>query len=125
MQSNSSDNSAYGYDIMILNLFDLELQRIHVKPRIKNRFRKLLSEMKMFKVKAVLILEYKKTNDHKTFHSCTKPIASNSDIYEAFKSMHQSIVKKIKHWTEDWTVLDVITIHNITLFDCYSREYKQ
>ena len=83
VQSNSSDNSVYGYN-MILNLF----QRIQVKPRIKNKFRKLLGEMKMFKVKEVLILEYKKTNDHKTFHSCTKLIASNSDIYEAFKSMH-------------------------------------
>ena len=87
VQSNSSDNSVYGYN-MILNLFDLEFQRIQVKPRIKNKFRKLLGEMKMFKVKEVLILEYKKTDDHKTFHSCTKLIASNSDIYEAFKSMH-------------------------------------
>ena len=30
------------------------------------------------------------------FYSCTKLIASNSDIDEAFKFMHQSIMKKIK-----------------------------
>ena len=47
VQSNSSDNCAYKHNIMILNLFDPELQRIQVKPMIKNKFRKLLSDMKM------------------------------------------------------------------------------
>ena len=47
VQSNCSDNCAYKYNIMILNIFDPELQRIQVKPMIKNKFRKLLSDMKM------------------------------------------------------------------------------
>ena len=34
--------------------------------------------------------------DSQIFHSCTKLIASDIDIDEAFKSMHQSIMSKIK-----------------------------
>ena len=35
MQSNSSDNCVNCYNIMILNLFYLELQLINTKPMIK------------------------------------------------------------------------------------------
>ena len=35
MQSNSSDNCADQYNFKILNLFDLELQLINIKPMIK------------------------------------------------------------------------------------------
>ena len=54
----------------------------------------LLSELK--KDQTTLVLEYKKKNDCKIFHSSHKLIASDSDIDKAFKSMHQSIMKKIK-----------------------------
>ena len=54
----------------------------------------LLSELK--KDQTTLVLEYKKKNDCKIFHSIHKLIASDSDIDKAFKSMHQSIMKKIK-----------------------------
>ena len=58
-------------------------------------------------------------NDCKTFHSSTKLIASDSDIHEAFKSMHQSIMAKIKKYVcDDWIVLDVITKHSIKIFEC-------
>ena len=63
---------------------------------IKNILKESLSEMKAFKVQKILVLEYKKRNDHKIFHSCIKLIASDSDIDEAFKFMHQSIITKIK-----------------------------
>ena len=43
------------------------------------------------------------------FHSSAKLIASDSDIDEAFKSIHQSIMTKIKNYAcKDWIVLDVI-----------------
>ena len=42
----------------------------------------------------ILVLEYKKRNYHKIFHSSV--IVSKSDIDKAFISMHQSIMKKIK-----------------------------
>ena len=52
--------------------------------------------MKKSKGQEVLFLDYKK-NDDKIFQSSAKLIGSDSDIYEAFKSMHQSIMTKIKH----------------------------
>ena len=46
-----------------------------------------------------------------------KLIASVSDIDEAFKSMHQSIMTKIKSYAcEDWIVLDTIIKHSIKIF---------
>ena len=44
MQSNSSDNCVHGYNIMILNCFDPELQLINIKPMIKRKLKELLSE---------------------------------------------------------------------------------
>ena len=95
-QSNSSDNYVFSYDVEILNLFYPELQLINAKPVIKNELNQLISEMKKFKVHTILILDYQKRNDCKIFHWSAKLIASDWDIDEAFKSMHQSIMTKIK-----------------------------
>ena len=58
-------------------------------------------------------------NDHKIFHSSTKLIAKDSGIDEAFRSMHQSIITKIKNYSDkDWIVLDVIIKHSIKIFEC-------
>ena len=43
---------------------------------------------KSLKFRQKLILDYKEKNDRKIFHSSAKLIASDSDIEEAFKSMH-------------------------------------
>ena len=124
MQSNSSDNSVHRYNIKVLNFFDLELQLINTKPIIKNQLKELLSGLKKFKVQAILVLHYKKRNDHKTFHSSAKLIAGDSDI-EAFKSLHQNIMTKIKnHASKDWIVLDIIIKHSIMIFECYYTENK-
>ena len=56
----------------------------------------MLSESKKFKVQTILVLDYKKRNDRKIFHSSAKLIANDSDIDEAIKSMYQSIMTKIK-----------------------------
>ena len=101
---------------MILNLFDPELQLINTKPMIKNKLKELLSELKKFKVQIILVVECNKRNDSKIFHSCTKLIASDLDIDEAFKSIHQSIMSKIKNYAcEDWIGLDVIIKHSIKI----------
>ena len=50
MQSNSSDNCIHLHNVEILNLFYPELQLINTKPMIKNKLKKLLSELKKFKV---------------------------------------------------------------------------
>ena len=112
VQSNSSDNHMHHYNVKILNLFDPELQLINTKPVIKNKLKGLSSELKKFKVQTVLVLDYKKKNDHQVFHSCSKRIASDLDTEEAFKSMHQSIITTIKSYAcEDWIVLDAIIKH--------------
>ena len=102
-----------------MNLFDRELQLINTKRLIKNKLKGLLSELEKFKDQAVLVLDYKKRNDHQIFHSSTKLIASYPDIDEAFKSMHQSILAKIKNYAcEDYIVLDVIINQSIKIFEC-------
>ena len=86
---------------------------------IKNEFKKLLSELRKFIVQIIFVLDYKKRNDRKIFHSSAKLIASDSNIDEAFKSMCQSIMTKIKNYpSEDWVVLDVIIKHSIKIFSC-------
>ena len=97
MQSNFSDNWIHCYNTEILNLFRPDLQLINIKPMIKNKLKVLLSVLKRFKVQAVFVLDYKKKNDCKIFHSNAKLIASDSDIDQAFKFMYQSITIKIKN----------------------------
>ena len=71
------------------------------------------------------VWDYKKKNDRKIFHSSPTQVASDSDIDEAFKSMHQSIMTKIKNYVcEDWIVLDVTIKHSIKIFQCYYKENK-
>ena len=91
IQLNFSTNCVHRYNIEIFNLFDPELQLVNTKTMIKNKLIELFSELKK--------LEYKNRNDREIFHSSAKLIASDSDIDEAFKSMHPSkhhdISKKI------------------------------
>ena len=99
-----------------MNLSEQGLQLINTKSMIKNKLKILLPEFEKFKVRAILVLEYKKRNDRKIFHSRIKLIASDSDIDETFISMHQSIMTKIKNDAiEDWIVLDVIIKHSIQI----------
>ena len=98
VQSSFSDNRMHHYNAKILNLLDLELQLINTKLAIKNKLKALLNELKKFKVQGVLALKYKKRNYHKIFHSSTKVTARYLDIAEAFKSMHQNIIIKIKNY---------------------------
>ena len=64
--------------------------------------------MKKFKVQSMLVLKYKKRN-YKIFHSTSKQIARDSDIVEAFKSMHQSIMTKIKNFdSQAWVVESIV-----------------
>ena len=72
MWSNSSDKCVHHYNPEILNLFDTELQLINTKSVIKSKSKELLSEFKKSKVQTILVLAYKKRNDHKIFHSSAK-----------------------------------------------------
>ena len=92
LQANSSDNFIHHYHVKTLNLFDPELQLINSKPVIKNKLKGLLN-----KFKTVLVLDYKKRNGSQIFHLQAKIIAVNFDIHEAFESMHQTIITKIKN----------------------------
>ena len=81
--------------------------------------------MKNFKGQTWLVLDYKKRNDCKIFHSSAKVIASDSDIDEALKSIHQSIMTKIKNYvSEDWIVFDVIIKRSIKIFESYYEKNK-
>ena len=52
--------------------------------------------MKKFNVQTIVVLDHKKRNNRKIFHSSAKLIAGDSGIDETFKSMHQSIMTKRK-----------------------------
>ena len=126
MQSNYSNNCIHRYDVEICNIFDLELQLINIKPMIKIKLKELSSELKKFKCQTILVLDYKKKKYCKIFYLCTKLIASNSDIDEAFKSMLQSIMAGTKRYAcKDWIALDVIIqictvllrMHSIKIFE--------
>ena len=79
----------------------------------------MLSELKKLKVQTILVLDYKKNNNHKIFHSSTKLIANNSNVDEAFKSITKSIMKSLKNYADKgWIVLDVIIKHSIKIFEC-------
>ena len=97
VQSNSSNNCVLHYYVEILNIFDPKLLLINTKTMIKNKLKELLSELKRFNVLTIFLLDYKKRNDRTVFHSSAKLIASDSDIDEVLKSMHQSIMKKLKN----------------------------
>ena len=57
VESNYSNNCVHHCNTEILNLFDPELQLINTIPVIKNKLKELLSDLKKFKVQAILILD--------------------------------------------------------------------
>ena len=67
----------------------------------------------------MLALDFKKRNNCKILHSSANLRVNNSDIVEAFKYMHKSIMTEIKMYTcEDYIFLDVNINHSIKIFDC-------
>ena len=119
MESNFSDNCVHHYNVDILNFFDPELQVINSKPVIKKKLDELLGELTNSTSQTISVLHYKKRNDHKIFHSSAKLTACDSESDETFKSMHQSIMTKIKNYaSEDCIVLDVIIKHSMNIFEC-------
>ena len=55
----------------------------------------------------------------KIFHTSAKLTASDSNVQEAFISMHQGILKTIRNYADaDWVVLDPIMKHGIKIFEC-------
>ena len=78
----------------------------------------------MFKVFLIKRLTYnislrvQEKNDFKIFHASAELIPIGSDIDEAFKSMHQSIMIKIKSSArENWIVVKTFVKHSITVFE--------
>ena len=86
MQSNSYNNCIHQYNAEILNIFNPELQLINTKPMFNNKLKEFLNELKKFKVRIVLVLDYKKRNDLQVFDSSAKLIDTDSEIDKAFKS---------------------------------------
>ena len=81
--------------------------------------KRIVKWVKKVQTQTALILDYKKKNDRKIFHSSTKLNAINADIDEAFKSTHQSFMTKMKNDVYEYCiVLDVIIEHSIESFEC-------
>ena len=87
---------------------------------LKNKFKNL----KKFKVRKILVLDYKKRNDYKICASANL-IDSDSDIDQGFISMHQSITTKMRNYASEYCiVLDVNKKHSIKIFECWYGENK-
>ena len=102
------------YNVEILNLFDAELQLINTEPVIKNKFKKLLSELKKFKVKTVLVLEM-----------IVKSSIQVLNLLLVIQTLVNILIHASEHYeknknyaSEDWNVLDVISKHSIKIFEC-------
>ena len=52
----------------------------------------------------------------KIFHSSTKLFSNNSDIDKAFRSIHQSVMTKIKKYVRKGWIVKKIVEHNIKIF---------
>ena len=89
---------------------------------IRKILKELLSELKKFIVQSISVLEYKKRNDHKITHSNAKLTASDSDIDEIFKLMHQGIMAKIKSSASKHWFIETIVKHSIKIFECYCKK---
>ena len=109
----------------IFNFFDPKLQMINTKSVIKNKLKDLLDKLKKSKVQTILVLEYKKVDDHKSlrkiFNSCAKPIFDDSDFDKVLESMYQSIMTKTKNYiSKDW-IVKLIVGHCAKISRCYYR----
>ena len=60
------DNCIYHFNIKVFNLFNSDSQSISTEPMIKKQIKRVLSELKNFKVQRILILKYKKKNGQKS-----------------------------------------------------------
>ena len=101
------------------------MQLINTKPIVKIILREFLSDLNRFKFQTILVLDYKRWKDYKIFHSSATLIGSDLGIDEPFKSMHESIMTKMKNYVyEDWIVLDVIIKHGIKIFWVLISEEK-
>ena len=80
----------------------------------------MLGGLKKFKVQTILVSEFKKIDDHKVickiFLFITNLNVNDSDIDKAFRSMHQSIITKIKKFS--LLIVKTIVEHNIKLCEC-------
>ena len=75
----------------------------------------MLSDLKKFKAQTTLVLKYTKRNKRKIFYSSSKLIARDLDIDEAFKAMHESIMKKLGVFFE------LIVKHSLQIFESYFK----
>ena len=78
--------------------------------------KELLSELKKYKVQIILLLDYKKRNDCKIFHSSGKLIASVETLMRHLNPRIKVLWQKIKNYTcKDWIALDVIIKHSVSI----------
>ena len=78
-------------------IFLIQNQNWLILKLLVKKIKRLVKWVEKFKSESILALKYKERNDHKMVHSSANLIASDSDIDETFKPMHQSIMTKVKN----------------------------
>ena len=115
---------AITYNVEILNFFNPELQLKDTESIIKNKLKKLLTELRGFKFVTTLVLVFKKIeSDDKTkykafySHSKAKVVINESDIHDLFELIYNtiiSIIEKLFGKGSDQIIV-YVTEHNIKI----------
>ena len=112
------------YNVEILNSFNSELQLKDTESAIKNKLKKLLSELRGFKFMTTLVLMFKKIEskdkikyDH--FYSSSKAeiIINESYIDDVFESIYTAIISNIQKSLgkcSSW-IIDSVIYHTISI----------
>ena len=102
-REHASKGFASTYNVDILNSFNPELQLRDTESAVKNKLKKLLSELKGFEFEKRLVLVFKKIkSEDKTkygdFYSSSKAeiIINESDIDDVFQSIYTTIITNIQ-----------------------------
>ena len=115
---------ASSHDVEILNSFSPELQHKKPETSIKNKLKKLLSELSGFKFVTALVLVFVKIeSEDKTkydtgySHSKTETIINESDIDDIFESIYTTIISNIQKYLGKGSgeIVDSVIEHNISI----------
>ena len=117
-QARAFEGFASSYNIDILNFFNPKIKLRDTESSIKNKLKKLLTELRGFKFVTKLVIVFKKIESkdktkYDTFYSSSKAeiVINDSDIDNVFQSIYTTIISNIQKSLEKgsgWFIDSVI-----------------
>ena len=112
------------FQVLIILKLNNELQLKDTESAIKNKLKKLLTELRGFKLLTTLVLVLKKLESedktkHDTFYSYSKPetVANESDIDDIFESIYATVISNIQKslGRDSGCIIDSVIEQNINI----------